>query len=90
MFGPSKDCIAFGKTGAPLVFSPDVGGWGLLSAKLEVGPSGICCERCHIWVRGGRTSLDPLPNKNKKRESLENFVHMLDMFGHGWAWSGIV
>ena len=30
----------------------------------------------------------PLPNKNE--ESLVHFDRMLDMVGHGWAWSGVV
>ena len=25
--------------------------------------------------------------RNKKGESLEDFDHVLDMVGHGWAWS---
>ena len=28
--------------------------------------------------------------KNKKGESLEDFDHVLDMVGHGWAWSRIL
>ena len=27
-----------------------------------------------------------LPDQNKKGESLEDFDHVLDMVGHGWAW----
>ena len=28
--------------------------------------------------------------RNKKGESLEDFDHVLDMVGHGWAWSRIL
>ena len=28
--------------------------------------------------------------KNKKGESLEDFDHVLDMVGHGWAWFTII
>ena len=28
--------------------------------------------------------------RNKKGESLEDFDHVLDMVGHGWAWFPII
>ena len=28
--------------------------------------------------------------RNKKGESLEDFDHVLDMVGHGWAWFAII
>ena len=36
-------------------------------------------------LASSQTLPDPLPNINKKGESLEDFDHVLDMVGHGWA-----
>ena len=39
------------------------------------------CERCY-----SQALPDPLPIKIRR---LEDFDHVVDMVGHGWAWSGI-
>ena len=54
---------------------------------------------CSVTAYFGRlhtlsVALNQLPTlyriENKKGESLEDLDHVLDMIGHGWAWSGMM
>ena len=54
---------------------------------------GLQSGRCICGCKGAKVSLEPgspptlYRIRNKKGESLEDFDHVLDMVGHGWAWS---
>ena len=63
------------------------GGGGASCHKSDDGTQIFAIKNWRIFKPG---SPDPLPNKNKKGESLEDFDRVLDMVGHGWAWFGIV
>ena len=51
--------------------------------KSECGTE-IFFVRLHVHLVASSQALpDSLPNNNKKRESMEDFDHVLDMVGHG-------
>ena len=62
-----------------------------MSGKNDFFLHPFCLLACLLTIilASSQALPDPLSNKNKG-ESLEDFDHVLDMFGHGWAWSGIV
>ena len=51
--------------------------------KLRQEDSVKCKQAILQFIHSSQVLPDPLPNKNKKGESLEDFDHVLDMVGCG-------